>query len=295
MVSLERMPDASGDYVAQKRQHKYVLTGIFNEAYALNYCLNNIPIYLTTEALFRQNVSMSTQGADLWYADVEYGPVPLFSGTWSYSFDTTGGTVHWGYSKECVNSYRRDYGTPAGEGGVPAEVPATGDTITDDMLSVAVGERELGFVEGTDVVVPACKLSYTYNKPKGIVTEAYVRYMTALTGIVNSVPWHGYAGGELLFLGMRGQSTAGAEAETSLTFEMILSPNVTNQSFGIPDDDEATPAFVGDQVTGIDKKGHHFLDIIFEKNDAVDARSILKLIRIHRMYEELDFAAYLGF
>jgi len=275
-----RMPESSGDYVSQKRSHKWCLTGIFDEATALNYALSYIPLYLTSEALFRQNVVPRTQGSDLWYFDVDYGPVPLFAGTWSFAFDTTGGSIHWVQSLECVECYA------TGKDGDNAVTKK--DKAGKTLLKPIIGERELGVIEGTERVVPVCKLSYTYRKPKGVVTEAYVRYMTSLVGVTNSVPWHGYPRGELLYLGMRGQSTLGADAEASLTFEMAASPNVTGMTLGTAD---------WGQVNNVDKKGHEFLDAIFTDNNpgGGPGGKSLRMVRIHRMYEELSFAAYLGF
>jgi hypothetical protein len=263
------MPEQSGDLQAQKRKQRWVLTGVFDPATALNYAIMGIPVYHVTEALFRQNITPSSPGGKLWYFDVEYGPVPMFAGTWSFGFDTTGGTLHVSYSKECIAAY------------VPAGAPAV-------TKGLEIGLNSNGAIDGTEMVVPATKLSYTYRKPRGIVNEAYVRYITSITGVVNSVPWHGFAAGELLFLGMRGTSTYGAEAETSLTFEIVASPNMTNQTYG-----DATSGI----ITGIAKKGHHFLDVTFVDgaDTNADATKTLKSIHIHRMYQELDFGSYLGF
>lgn len=286
-ITFARMPEAGGDLVSQKRTHKWCLTGIFNEAAALNYALMNIPIYLVTEALFRQNVVPRTQGNDLWYFDVEYGPVPLFAGTWSFSFDTTGGTIHWIQSLECREVYVAldGSGNPIQPGdNATTKEDAAGNTLKKPLI----GERELGQIEGTDRVIPVCKLSYTYRKPRGIVTEAYVRYMTSLVGVTNLNPWHGYPRGELLYLGMRGTSTLGADAETSLTFEMAASPNVTGMTLGIAD---------WGVCTGVAKRGHELIDAIFQEAapGGAGAGKKLRMIRIHRLYEELDFASYLGF
>ena len=112
--------------------------------------------------------------------------------------------------------------------------------------------------------------------------------MTSLVGVTNLNPWHGYPAGELLYLGMRGTSTLGAEAETSLTFEMAASPNVTGLTLGIAD---------WGTVNGVAKKGHELLDAIFVEANPGGAGQgkKLRMIRIHRLYEELDFASYLGF
>ncbi len=276
-ISLEQMPEASGSIVDQKRQKRYCLTGIADEATALNWALNWIPIYLTNEALFRQNIKQSSSGADLYYFDVDYGPVPLFSGTYRVAFDTTGGNIHINYSLECVNSYS-----------VETDPTKLGEFIDSRPV---VGQRSDGMIEGTERIIPMAKRTYTFRWPKGIVTESYMDYIEVLTGVVNSVAWHGRPAGEVLFVGARG-SAGLPPSECDLSYEMLLMPNVTNQTYGI---DPAVHATFG-QLTGIDKKGHEFLDVIFQDAaNSGDAGKTLKGIRVHRMYETLDFAKYLGF
>lgn len=272
-IVFSRMPEASGDILNQKRMHKYCLTGIYDEALALNYALMNIPAYLTTEALFRQNVSQSTPGSDLHYFDVEYGPVPMFAGTWRVSYETTGGTIHWDYSLECVDAYQRDGADPL---------------VDEKLKTTAVGLLDDGTIQGTERVVPAAKRTYTYRQPKGVVTEAYMDYLEAITGVVNSVPWHGRPAGEVLFLGARGTSTFGAENEADIAFEMAFMKNITGVTYG----NDTTG-----KVLNVDKKGHHFLDVVFEdkENPLGGVLKHPRLIRIHRMYEELPLGLYLGF
>ena len=273
-VRLFQMVESTGSEYARTRQRKYGLVGITDEATALGYAMTYIPSYLSTEGLFRQDIQQTSSGGDLYHFDVTYGPVPRGVGEWSWSSDSTGGSIHISYSKECVDAYVPD-----------------GSTIDPDELkkSTAIGEDLLtGQIEGTEMMIPASRRSYTYTYPQGVVTEAFMNYLEAITGVVNSTPWHGRPGGEVLFLGARTQSTAGANAQCSVTFEVTMSKNLTGQIFGVDG---------YDQITDIDKKGHHFLDVRFIDVEGGDGHpnKKIKYIKIHRVYEELNFNTYLGF
>jgi len=273
-VRLFEMTGATGDELSRSRKHRYGLVGIPNAGPALGYALVNIPVYLSSEGLFRQNISQSSPGGDLYHFDVTYGPVPRGVGEWSWSSDSTGGSIHISYSKEVMDAY----------------VPSGSTLDTDELKkSTAIGEDKLtGQIEGMEMLIPASKRSYTYTYPRGVVTEAYMDYLEAITGIVNSAPWHLRPAGEVLFLGARTQSTASADAKCSVTFEVAMSKNLTDQTFGVSGHD---------QITGIDKKGHHFLDVRFLDVEGGDGHpnKKIKYIKIHRVYEELDFNTYLGF
>src|SRR3990172_1823772 len=102
---LFQMPEESGDWQAQKRVEKWCCIGIPGRELALNYALSGIPAYLTTEALYRQNVTQNGGGADLWYFEVEYGPIPKGIAEWRFTADTTGGTAKLKNSIQCVSVY----------------------------------------------------------------------------------------------------------------------------------------------------------------------------------------------
>ncbi len=281
-VVFQRMPDSSGDYDAQKRVHKWCLTGavgvaadlwVFDEATSLNYALSNIPYYLSSEALYRQNVVPSTPGGLLWYFDVEYGPVPKGIAEWRFTADTTGGTAKLKNSKQCVSAY-----TVANPG------PA-GDTA---LKSTVIGERGDGAIEGADVVIPTQKRTYTVKFAKGVITEAWFDYMENLVGVTNSTVWHNRPIGEVKFLGVKGSSGLNYAAECDIAFDFAFGKNVSNKTFGTASVDE---------ITNVSYKAHELVDVVFEDeaDDPAKPGKKIKLIRIHRVHESLNFYTYLGF
>lgn len=283
-VNFYEMPGDSGELWEQRRKQKWCLSGISDRAIALNYAVITLPLYLSTESLFRQDIQQQHIGDDLYHFDVLYGPVPRFPGTWHIAFDTTGGTIHWNYSLECVKAY-----VPDSFGEAPF-TPADKQALENELAKeTAIGLRDNMVIEGTDRIIPVQKRTYTYNHARGIVTEAYMDYLEALTGVVNANPWHNRAAGEVLFLGARGQTEGQLPAECSVSYEMLYSRNVTNMTLG---------NHSWDRMTGIDKKGHHYLDVIFMEQDNPtigQAGVAINTVRIHRLYEELDFQTYLGF
>lgn len=281
-VVFQQMPEESGDVAAQKVKHKWCLTGalgdaadlwVFDRDLALNYALGNIPSYLLTSGLFRENVSPSTPGGLLWYFDVEYGPIPKL-GEWRVSFDTTGGTIHQTHSRAVVHAYTYGKNGPTGDT-EQAKVTAIGHSLKD------------GAIAGTDVVIPVEKRTYTYRHKKGMVTEAYMDYIATITGVTNSTPWHNRQIGEVLFLGCKGSTSPTGIAECDLAYDFALGKNIVSLSLG-------TSGF--DQITGIEKGAHQYLDVTYEP-EVVDAKAGAKIavIRIHRIYEALNFYTYLGF
>lgn len=275
VAELHEMDGATGDVAGQKRIKRYCMTGIPDEVAALNYALSYLPTYLATEGLFRQGMKQENRGGDLYYFEVEFGPVPILDpGKWSFSFDTTGGTIHRRYSRECMDAY-----LPAGSPLVAAE----------QKKNSAIGfHPNTGQIDGTDVVIPVAKRTYTYKHPRGVVTESYADLLEVLTGIVNANPWHNRPAGEVLFLGAQGTTTVSGDAECTLAYQFAMSKNVTGASYGVAGWDE---------ILNIDKDGHHFLDVVFEDVAGGDdhPNQKIQVIKIHRMYEELDFFTYLGF
>ena len=271
-VSLDRMPESSGDLTAQTRRHKYCLTGIFDEVLALNYCLTYIPKFISAEGLYRQTISMSSPGGDVWYADTPYGPVPRNVGEWSISGSTTGGTVHRNYSLECVHAYHI-------KSGLVVDEPAL-----NKAGSLAIGQRD-DMIEGTEIVVPTGQRTYTLRYKQGVITEAFMDFIESLTGIVNSIPWHGRPAGEVLFMGCPSYNTSvSGSAECSVAFQFAFGKNLTGQT-------------LGPFTSVIEKDGHDLMDVIFAAK--TDSRkkpgSKIDIVRIHRIYPRLPFLTYLGF
>jgi len=257
----------TGQLYEQTRVRKYVLTGTTSEVVAMNYAATNIPYFLTAESLYRQDITQSSPGHDVWYFDVSYGPIPRGIGEWRFTADTTGGTAKFKNSLQCVSHYH----------------PSTGTS----KASTAIGERKDGTIEGTDVVVPAQRRTYSVRFARGVIIEAWFDYLEAITGYTNSTVWHGRPIGEVLFLGAKGSSGLNYAAECDVAFDFIFAKNVANKTFGVSGVDE---------VTGVSYKGHEIVDVIFEEGEtASEPGHKIEQIRIHRVHEALNFYLYLGF
>lgn len=135
----------------------------------------------------------------------------LQPGEYEWEFDTTGGTLHITSPLRTMASYHR---------GKPPYPPA----------KCGIGLTEQGDVRGIDVSVPALKSTLRYRFPKGIITDAYVRQLEAMTAHKNSALWKGRAAGEVLFMGATGRqgSTGGPE----LRFNFVRQPSKGAFSIG---------------------------------------------------------------
>jgi len=232
---------------------EYQLIGISDEVSAMYYANSHTPSFLNGAWL--QDIQLKPQGADLWYVTCPYGPLPKMPGSIEISFRTTGGTVHIVSSKSMVAKY----GTGAPD-------------------TVIIGQDGAG----AEITVPVQLRSYTFNFAKGIVTEAAMDYWEDLTGIVNSVAWHGRPAGEVLFLGAEGRTTISADSNSSVTFNCAMSRNRTGLTIGA--------------ISGIAKEGQDLIDI-HTKTAVVAGQDVQqeKFVYIQRVYERAPFAAVLGF
>lgn len=260
-VIFDQKPE-SGSWNLAKGEgvHEYQLIGTESEfstdVAAAAYLYSAVPLF--SGGAWLQDIQIKPQGNGLYYVTCPYGPLPRFpgeSGTIKISFRTTGGSVHISASRDMVHKYGTD-------------VPDT----------VIIGQDG----SGADITVPVQMRSYTFNFPKGIVTEAAMDYWENLTGVVNSTAWHGRDAGEVLFLGAEGDTTIGADANSSVTFQFAMSRNKTGQTIG--------------SLSGIAKDGHDLIDI-HTKTVVIDSQDVQKekYVYIQRVYERLNFAAYLGF
>ena len=207
--------------------------------------------------LFRQDVQLDWQGRDVCYVKVPYGPRKKESGNFRLSFDTTGGTIHIKLAKSHVASY-------------PAGAPNHGGAI-------GVNKDE---VEGTDIVIPALKLTGTFTHPAGIITLPQIKHLARITGTVNNGTFLTMAAGEVLFLGCQGSE--GTDTETSIAYQWACSENLQNEVIG--------------GITVAQKDGWDVAWIEF-KND-VDGGKPIKppaFIHVERVYRRIDMALALGF
>lgn len=159
--------------------------------------------------------------------DVEYITRPAEIGSWSWDGDGTGQTQHITHSLETIEDY---------------------PTATAPASNRCIGRNRNGDITGTDIIVPAGKLSITFTHPSGVMTLAYFKYLQGLAGYVNSANFLAWAAGEVRFLGARVQD--GSQTQSSCVYSFDLSPNATGLSVGT--------------ITGITKAGWHVLHVEYK-------------------------------
>lgn len=212
----------------------------------------------------RKSWSVREIGGSNWEGVVSYsrsGTIdkePPETGYSEFAFDLTGGTQRIQQSLATVASFTNlpisaDFGRAIG-------VTRNGDTIS---------------VEGVDVVVPEFNYSETHYIAAATVTNAYVQTLKALVGTVNDAPFKGFAAGEVLFLGARGSRRGPADWRIDFLFK--IEKNVTGVSIGA--------------ITGISKKGHEYLWVLYE--DAVDTAAKMlvrkpQIVYVEQVYETAD-------
>lgn len=239
---------------------KYKAHGEFDDATVQAAANALTPLYVDrpTGRLYRQDVTRECVGWALHEITVPYGPLEKETGSFSWSFDTTGATINVKAAKEHKASYPSD----------------------GDYHKGAIGVKGDGDVEGTEIVIPALKLTYTYKHPAGVVTEARARALAGATGKTNMDEWRGFSPGELLFIGGSGSDGTDAEAEEQL--QMIASQNIVDLSIG--------------EITGIALNGHDVLWIEF--TDEVEGGEPMrqpKRVHIERVYDPISFYETFGF
>lgn len=236
--------------------------GEVDEWIALSYFYWNTPVTYNHPGagrIWRQPIFLEPDGHARYIATIPYAPRKRETGKASFTFDTTGATIN----IKCGRLHRNDYATDGNNvnpyGGL---INATPDG-----------------VEGADIIIPACRFSYQFTHPRGIVTESHGLALAAATGCTNSVAWRVFAAGEALFAGASGGD--GTETDATLTYNIIASQNATGLSIG--------------DITGIAKRGHDYLWIESEPQ-VVSGAASRKARRVHveAVYREVDFASALG-
>jgi len=244
-------------------QLKYFATGSSDQAYVAAFAAGATPSITATPqgVLYRQNISLSWESSAYCVVTANYGPTDKTLGSYEVSFDTAGGTVHITGSKDTVGLY------PAGQ------APDMGGAIGvngDD-------------VDGTDIVVPALKLTVSFRHPAGVITLPQVKTMARHTAYVNDDEFLTFAPGEVLFLGASGRWGPGTE--TSLQYQFACSENA---------DGDKKLTF-GD-IANVVKQGHDYCWIRF-KDEVVGGKPVKvpKYAYVERVYSRVDFAPLFGF
>lgn len=259
-VSIGERPTSGGSSSASPSLTKeYFVRGIDDDYIAKAYAISATDSSIITPQglLWRQEVQLEHEGFGLWGVSVSYGKENREVGSFKFAFDTSGGTVHITNSKS-----------------TRAKFPV--DAADHKQLIGVHGDQ----VDGADIIIPALKLSYSFRHPLGTMSEAKARYLAGVTGMVNSVMWHGFQPGEALLLGATGSD--GTDSEAEVNYSIAGSKNATGLTIGA--------------IANIAKRGHDLLWIAYK--DAVDGGkpAVQPLaVYIEQVYDEVDFYAALGF
>lgn len=174
-----------------------------------------------------------------------------------FSFDTSGGTTH----------LTTSLGTTS--------YPSSGNT--PDFKN-AIGVTDSDNVEGVDIIIP--QFLYTEKKvfTTAQMTLTFAKTISDLTGTTNDSTFKGWATGEVLFAGASGSKRNGGDWD--VTFSFIMEKNVTGLDIG--------------DITGIDKKGHQYLWVLFEPQEDTTAKRLVRrpiAVYVEDVYESGDLSA----
>lgn len=265
IFSFEETPESRGssaDTSSATKTLVYKAVGETNVSIVEAYAYTGTPATVTFSGgtLYRRGVAVDPDGWAQYLVTVTYGKLDSSSvavGSSTFSFDTSGATINIKCAKAHVESY-----------------PDSGN-----WHKGAINVKADGDVEGVEIVIPALKLTYTFNHPTGIVTESFARLLSSVTGMTNSATFRGFTAGELLFAGASGSDGTNAEASVSYTF--VASSNETSLSIG--------------GITGIAKAGHDYAWVEFE--DDIDTGEPIrppKRVHVERVYDSFAFASVFG-
>lgn len=230
----------------------------------LDTARNHIVTYVpsTFDGLAYKSLTWEHLGAGAWEFRASYvhpdradRNATLDVGDYTFSFDTTGGTVQRKYSLAST------------------AYPKPGETAGS--FKGAIGVTQDG-VEGVEIGIPALKFSVRRRFAQASITLSYVQTLAAMTYTTNNDTFLGFAAGELLFIGASGQE--GLESDPEITFNFIASPNVTGLMIG--------------DISSIAKGGHEYLWVYFEPIEDDTAKLTVrqpKSVHVEQVYEQSDF------
>jgi len=132
-------------------------------------------------------------------------------------------------------------------------------------------------IEGVEIEIPTYEWTETWRRPDSDIGTGYGAILYAVQGHVNAQPFRGFAAGEVLFRGASGRKTRNDAWE--LTYRFAASPNVTNLTVG--------------PITGIAKKGWEYLWVVYEDEEDVNAKKLIKkplAAYVEQVYPYADFS-----
>lgn len=245
------------------------------------------------ELLIRLSMSHKRLGPDSWEFTVSYGSEdgeggggtregeqPPEPGTWTFSFDTTGGQQN----KTHAPLISRHWNSLA-----PAEAPTLGNAIN-------FHDRR---PEGVEIVIPSLRFTITAYYEASDVTTNFMKELSRKTGSVNNDAWLGFAAGEVLYHGGVGQGdiplVSGQRVKPiAIAHQFEASENQASVSVsGINTGKTAG----GSTITAIAKKGWEYMWIrtVTKIEDNYDV-PVSKHVYVNDVYErKLAFRDFFGF
>lgn len=235
---------------------KYMAWGSFDDA-DIYAALQALPVPSSYRSIPLKGIRVRHEGGGVWECFAYYNFESGNDTDPGFAFDTTGGTQKITQSKQTINGY------PASGYGIPNFGGAIG--VTKDSI------------EGVDIIVPTYRWMETFYFPPATVDGAFKATLFALTGAVNSGTFRGFAAGEVLFEGVRGNKRGIGKWE--LTYHFAASPNVTGITVGA--------------ITGIDKGGWHYLWVRYHDFDDTTGGFAVKrpvVAMVERTYDPGDYS-----
>ena len=241
---------------------RWKVVDVDNVNTAASYALASTPSIVSTVygILFRDDLRVKRSAYNQWMIEVPYG-VRKGLGEFSWDFDTTGGQIHITQAKSEVGRY-------------PASAP-------NQLGAISVDQDE---VKGTEIIIPAMKLNVQFRHPLGVVTIAKAKFLSSITGTVNSDSFLTFAPGEVLFLGARGSD--GSEAEATVAYQFAMAKNESGITIG--------------GIAGIAKKAWEvawvrYEDTVTDGGGSDYPTRVPKFVYVDRVYDTIAMSVALGF
>lgn len=218
------------------------------------------------DGLFRSKLELADAGVGIWYVTVTYGPKKQpEEGDISWAFDTTGGTKHITESLETISVYKGPQ--------EKAKIPH----------GKAIGVTDDGDVEGTDIIDKSFKWTENHQLLLASYSWSYSDIVGDLTGTVNDATFRGKPAKTVLFEGAQGTRSTKDPDLLDMTYHFSYSRSATNLTIG-----------EGQwQITGIVKKGWHYLWTRFRTAEGAPAKTTTQVPRqvsVEKVYDEGDFS-----
>jgi len=240
---------------------KYQVRGTEDKATAYGLVLAASPT--VTMGLVRENARVVEEGGGIWAGTVIYGTMEQGEpGDISWSFNIGVENFHITNALAHVQSYAAAGTPPDHKGAIGVRQDGSGRT-----------------VEGVDIKVPVFTWEEThYASYETVASHGFIQTLESTTAKINDAPWRIWDKGETLFLGTSGAKRG--EEPVGLTYRFASSRTKTGMTIG--------------DITGVDKEGHHYLWIEYEKKEDGAANTLTDrplAAHVERVYDYADITA----